>query len=49
MAESLDSILEAVLANSSIGSPQDAVIAAVHSTLLSSGYSLVAIGDQVLL
>ncbi len=49
MADTLDSLLEATLANSGVTSPQDALLAAVHSTLLAAGYSLVAVGDQVLL
>ncbi len=47
MADTLDSVLEATLANSSIACAQDALLAAVHSTLLTAGYSLVALGDQV--
>ncbi len=47
MAASLDSLLEATLAHSKVSSPQDALITAVHSSLLSAGYSLVAVGDKV--
>ncbi len=48
MADStLDSLLEATLAHSKVSSPQDALITAVHSTLLAADYSLLAVGDQV--
>ncbi|XP_064383472.1 proteasome inhibitor PI31 subunit-like [Halichondria panicea] len=47
MADStLDSLLEATLAHSKVSSPQDALITAVHSTLLAADYSLLAVGDQ---
>jgi len=47
MAANMDSIFEAVLAQSDPRSGQDVLVCAVHATLLSSGYSLTAVGDQV--
>ena len=44
---SLDSVLERALAESGAVSPQDAILVALHATLLSTGFVCVAIGDQV--
>lgn len=45
---SLDDLLERALAHSEATSPQDAVVVALHSTLLSSGFKCVAVGDEVI-
>lgn len=47
MDVSLDSVLEQALANSGATSPQDAVVVALHSSLLSAGFECVATGDEV--
>lgn len=48
MADSLDSLLEVALTDSSVDSPQDSLVVAVHACLLSAGYALVATGDEVI-
>ena len=44
---SLDSLLERALAESDVASPRDAVLIALHSSLLSVGFVCVATGDKV--
>lgn len=44
---SLDSLLEGALAGSGATSPQDAVVLALHSSLLAAGYECTAVGDEV--
>ncbi len=43
---SLDALLEKALAKSGATSPQDALIVALHSSLLSSGFVCVSVGDE---
>lgn len=47
MQNSLDSLLEEALAGSDATSPQDAVVVALHSTLLAAGFECIAVGDEV--
>ena len=47
MQDSLDSLLEEALAGSGATSPQDAVVVALHSTLLAAGFECIAVGDEV--
>lgn len=47
MAESLDALLEKVLTASGAYSAQDAIVVALHASLLSEGFVCVAVGDQV--
>lgn len=44
---SLDSIFEQAVASSSATSSQDAVLVALHASLLSAGFVCVSIGDEV--
>ena len=48
MSESLDSILEKALSDSSVRSAQDALVVALHACLLSGGFVCVALGDEVI-
>lgn len=45
---SLDSLLERALADSGASSPEDAIIVALHASLLSAGFVCVALGDEVM-
>ena len=44
---SLEALLEKALAHSGATSPQDALVVALHSSLISSGFFCVAVGDEV--
>ena len=46
-SRSLDSLLEAALADSRPSSAQDMLMLAVHASLLSSSYECIATGDEV--
>ena len=48
MAASLDSLLETALAESDAQSGQDALVVALHASLLSEGFSCTALGDEVM-
>ena len=45
---SLDDVLVKALSNSGGSSPQDSIVIALHSSLLSTGFVCVALGDEVL-
>ena len=44
----LDSLLERALADSGGTSPQESIVIALHSSLLSAGFVCVAVGDEVM-
>ena len=47
MAESRDSVLDKALAESGAQSGQDALVVALHASLLSEGFVCTALGDEV--
>lgn len=46
-SSTVDSFLEAALADSSPSSTQDMIVVVVHACLISAGYDCVATGDEV--
>ena len=47
LEDSVDAILEASLSSSEVGTRYEALVVALHASLLADGFHLVAVGDEV--